>query len=282
LKSKLLLGFILALTISLFAACSAQNSDQGQGTDKNAEVNAQTVKAFTDYVTQDKGPVETKKYLDSILPESGTKTADALVGEYIDYLEVLIVTGLGEFADDQGIDEAGIKFVKVEGMSEPVIDYHFIDGYSAYISGEMKDYAAFMAMDSDSSWAADAELRITIEQLGDRIAQAEVFLSEYPDSARADEILSKYKLYLAAFLGGIDNTPLADYDTGKIQDKFINAYEYFEKEYPELKTTETVAEFNEELKAEGYAAPYGYSEYEKQSAFRKHVDELVKAAVDKL
>ena len=276
LKSKLLLGCMLALAISLFASCSAQV------TDKNAALDAQTVKAFTDYMAKDKGPAETKKYLDSILPETGTKTADALVGEYVDYLELLIVTGLGGFEDDPGLAAAGIKFVESEGMSEPVIDYHFIDGYSDYISGEMKDYGAFMALDSDNRWAADAELRITLEELGDRIAQAESFLSKYPGSAREDEVLSKYRIYLAAFLGGIDNTPLVNYDTRKIQDSFIDAFEYFKSEYPELKTTETVKGFAEELKAKGYAAPYGYSEYEKQSAFRRHVDELVQAAVDKI
>jgi hypothetical protein len=275
-KSKLLLGCMLMLAITLFAACSTQE------TDKNAAVDAQTVKAFTDYMAVDKGPAETKKYLDSILPETGTKTADALVGEYVDYLELLIVTGLGGFEDDPGIADAGIKFVESEGTSEPVIDYHFIDGYSDYISGEMKEYAAFMALDSDNRWAADAELRITLKELGDRIALAESFLSKYPGSARADEILSKYRIYLAAFLGGIDNTPLVDYDKRKIKDSFIDAYEYFKIKYPELKTTETVEGFADELKAEGYSAPYGYSEYEKQSAFRKHVDELVQAAVDKL
>jgi hypothetical protein len=277
---KLMLFISLSLAVVFFSACTQQNN--GQSPDKDAVADAQTIKAFTEFAGKDKGPVETKKYLDSLIAEAGTKTADKLVSEYIDYLDVEIASGLAGFEDDPALYGTGIKFLELEGSREPIIDYHFIDSYSGRISEEMNDYAAFMSLDSDSRWASDAELSITLEELGDRVAKAETFLTKYPAAEREEDVLTKYRVYLGAFLGGIDNTPLVDYGTGKIKGEFIAAYEYFINNYSGLKTAETVSRFKDELEAEGFAAPYGYSDYEKQSAFRKHVDETVQAAVDKL
>jgi hypothetical protein len=283
-KPYLILNLMLCVSVSLavmlLSSCSQQQS--GGTVDNRTAADARTVKAFVEFTTQGKGPVETKKYMDSLMPGAGTGTADALINEYISYLEAAIASGLDGYADDPAITAAGIKFAESEGEKEPVIDYHFIDSYSGKVSEQMKDYAAFMALDSDRRWATDAEIGITLEELGDRIAKAETFLVKYPDADRVTDVQSKYRIYLSAFLGGTDNSPLADYGTGKVKDEFINAYEYFIKTYSGLKTAETVSKHYEELKAAGFAAPYGYSDYEKQTAFRKHVDDMVQGAVDKL
>jgi len=294
-----LLGLVMILT-----ACSAGN------TGKDAALNTKNVSDFAEYIASGKDPLQTKSQLDSIIKGANAKTADALVYKYLDYMSALIgnapekyqseLSKLNGYYDQSkksidpekikegdikefytGLTGAGFRFSQEEGMIYPAIDYHFIDGYSKYVTGEMKGFAVFMAMDSDNRWAGDAEIRIPLKELADRIAAAEKYLAEYPAASGKSQVLSKYGMYLGALLGGIYNTPVVNYETGKINDKFVEVYEYFIKEYPDLKTTVIIKKFNEELKAGSYKAPYSYSDYEKRAAFKKHVDDLVKEAVDK-
>ncbi|MHC1719813.1 MAG: hypothetical protein AB9844_03805 [Clostridiaceae bacterium] len=301
---KKLIVVILGLALIL-TACTVRNSE------KDTALNTKTVNDFAGYIASVKDPAKIKNQLDSITREASIKTADALIYKYLKFMEEFVGMASEKYQselsklnsyydlDKESIDpekikegdikefyismtEAGFKFTQEEGVLYPTIDYHFIDSYSKYVSDEMKEFAAFMALDSDNRWAGDAEIRISLTALADRISAAEKYIVKYPDASGKDQVLDKYKIYLGALLGGIDNTPIADYQTGKINDKFIEAYEYFIGKYPELKASEAVIQLNDELKADGYKAPYSYSDYDKRAAFSKHVDALVKAAADKL
>lgn len=310
---KKIFVFLLVLTMILTACSGDKGNGNGNGDGEpepsDTIVDTEMLKDFTDYISQGKAPQEVKEYLDGIIPDAGTKTADALVGEYLDFMADFMDAAVDDHQDEleklssyfdfdtltidpEKIQEAelkeffadltgaGFKFVTQEGMLYLVIDYRFGEAYSNDLSTEMKDYFDFMALNSDKKWASDAELVITLSELAERIASAERFMTLYPEASRKDEILGFYKIYLGALLGGIDNTPLVNFNTKKIETKYIEAYEYFIKEYPELTTTETVRKFNDELKADSYNAPYTYAEYEKHMEFAKHVKELVDSAAE--
>jgi hypothetical protein len=146
----------------------------------------------------------------------------------------------------------------------------------------MTDFTEFMTLNSDEPWAMDGGLIIPLSDLSDRIALGEKFITSYPESSLREQVQTQYRYYLISLLGGLDNTPLVDYDTNGIDKDFIFAYEYFQETYPNLKTAAIVEAFYKELEATGFAAPYTYREEAKRDAFRSHLDQLANDAESKL
>lgn len=241
---------------------------------------------FKNDIAVAEGPLEVKEYLDTLMGVNGeaivsdTETADALVLEYLNYLGEILMREQNDLSDYPAA--AGFKLARGEGGEYPVIDYHFIDAYSGQISQEITDYAGFMALDSDNLWAIDAGIIVPIRDLADRIACAEQFIINYPDSTLKDQVLDFYERYLGAFLAGLPNTPLYPFETYKAEDRFIDAYDYFITTYPDLITTETLRAYQAELERMNYTAPYTYSDQEKREAFSNHIYELINRTIDRL
>lgn len=294
---------IVIIVVITLTACGTKQDD--------TIVDVNQLQDFKNIITQSESPIEVKEYLDKVIPDSGMKTADALVIEYINYMDNVI---FGEFEtyeeqlqslntyfnyDTWTMDvnaikkgdiqefytsytDAGFKFINVEGGLSLITNYHFLEKYSQYISPDISDFGSFMSLDSDNPWAMDAGIIIPLTDLGDRIALAEIYVKTYPDSVMYDKVLLKFNYYLSAFLRGLDNTPLVLFDTKKVDATFIEAYEYYIAKYPDLITTATIKAFKIDLEKTGYSAPYSYNDEEKRSAFMNHIDKLVTDTINKL
>lgn len=116
------------------------------------------------------------------------------------------------------------KLINLEGSYYPIIDYEKIKQYNNYISDEMKEYIEIKAMDSNEPVAMDAGLRISYDDLADRIIKTEKYIEKYSQGQRYEEMLGNYKNKLALYLGGLDNTPIADFETKKIYDDVLESY----------------------------------------------------------
>lgn len=279
---KLKLVIVLAAALMLITACSSgQDSNSGQNSGSGSGEGKENIIAdFKGYTSEATDPSEVKDRLDLLMKNTDTATSDTLIREYLIYMDKVMS---GETAYEKAaMEKAGFKFISVEGNEQPVIDYHFIDAYSGKISQEMTDFTEFMALNSDRPWAMDGGLVIPLQDLADRIALGEKFIAGYPESDLGGQVQTQYRYYLISLLGGLDNTPLVDYDTNKVDSDFITAFEYFQETYPDLKTTDTVESFYEELKADGFAAPYTYSDQAKRDDFRNRLDQLANEAVSKL
>lgn len=116
------------------------------------------------------------------------------------------------------------KLINLEGSYYPVVDYEKLKQYNSYISEEMKEYIVIKAMDSNEPMAIDAGLRISYDDLADRILQAEKYIEKYSQGQRYEEMLGNYKNKLAIYLGGLDNTPIADFTSKRIFDDVLESY----------------------------------------------------------
>lgn len=267
-------------------------------------VSTSSVDGFRAYISQESNPFEIKKALDKAIEDSDVEVADALIFEYLNYMEKLVYEGFPEntariqnlsayldyntwtINEDEiedrelkdlylSIKASGFKFTSIEGFIMPTIDYQFLDSYFDKVSLETKDFAEFMQLASNQPWAMDAAIVIPLRDLADRIALGEQYLRSHPYSPFREKVVEQYTFYLSGFLGGLDNTPLGDFDTNKINPNFIEAFKYFIATYPDFITTETVKQHLEALKASDYAAPYKYLEFEKRDEFTQYVYDLV-------
>lgn len=301
------LAIILVCTFVL-AACGNQQSvgkDPVSEKPNNTEesLNPELIQEFSSLIEHTASPMEVKPDLDRMIQETNSKTADALVIDYLDYQEAFLQKGMEKYTEQfnklysyynfetdsidaaaikeadlnefyESFTSAGFKLVAIEGMLNPIIDYHYVAAYKNKLSAELTEYGSFMALNSDKPWASDAELAISLNDLADRIAIAEKFVSDYPNAAMKEKVISQYTLYLRSFLIGIDNTPLVRYKENVVDDQFIKAYHYFIEKYPDLRTTELVQSYVNELENKNVAPPYHNKE--EKAAYVKKIDEKIK------
>ncbi|WP_239614520.1 hypothetical protein [Cohnella mopanensis] len=100
------------------------------------------------------------------------------------------------------------KFVAGEGVIDPILDYHALTDYKAYLSPAVGAYLELMSIDSDQEMFADGSIIIPWEQIGERALKAEAYLNEYPDSPRYERVKVVLQGYISSFfLGASNSTP---------------------------------------------------------------------------
>lgn len=121
------------------------------------------------------------------------------------------------------------KLINVEGQLQPIIDYNKLKTYNNEITDEWKSYLAIRAMDSDNVPFVDGGIRISFDNLADRIIKTEQYLNNYIDSSRQEEMLYLYENKLTAYMKGFPNTPISDPKTGRIYDNVMQSYDQTSK-----------------------------------------------------
>ena len=116
------------------------------------------------------------------------------------------------------------KLVNLEGNFYPVVDYARLQEYNNNVTDEWKEYLAVKAMDSENPPLADGALRISFDDLANRIIKTENYLNKYIDSLRQAEMIDSYHNKITVYLKGVDNTPIADRSTKMIYSDLLDSY----------------------------------------------------------
>ncbi|MBM3700559.1 MAG: hypothetical protein FJW68_06595 [Actinobacteria bacterium] len=122
------------------------------------------------------------------------------------------------------IFDNGYKLITAEGSWYPVIDYSRFNPYLDYLTDDYRAYFTFKKAESDKTFAKDAALIITWDELAQRVLSAEDFLIKFPQSSRYNEMGDSYFRYLMFYFTGLNNTPAFDYDTSKFKEEVISSY----------------------------------------------------------
>lgn len=124
------------------------------------------------------------------------------------------------------------KLINIEGGFYPFIDYHALKAYSKYSSNEWKDYIHIRSLESDDLSMLDGGLTISFDELADRIFKTEEYLKNYPKAKRKKEMLDQYEIKINAYLSGLPNTSIENYETKEIRREVLESYKKTaEKEY---------------------------------------------------
>lgn len=153
---------------------------------------------------------------------------------------------------DEGIKELvkeskenGYKIETVDGYYFPVIDYSFYKQFSSYATPEVKDYINIMTVESDSVFSKGANLMIGWDEVVSRIISIEKFLDQYPESNKEDYLQLLYDNYVYIALHGLDNTPLFDYESKKMNEDALKAYIAALTQHMDSKFLKLLSEFME-------------------------------------
>ncbi len=122
---------------------------------------------------------------------------------------------------------SGYKIETAEGTYFPIIDYEFYKQFSPYVTEDMKDYIAIMAVESSRVPAKDAALVIEWSEIVRRALAQEKFINTHKDSVKVEDVKLLYKKYSTFIFYGANNTPLFSYESNTMnpeaKEVYINA-----------------------------------------------------------
>ena len=85
-----------------------------------------------------------------------------------------------------------------------------------------------------------------------QVVSWEDFLTKYPGYVMKDDIHSQYLDALTAYLSGMEQMPLFDADTKKIEPKYLSSYQHFIESNPTRESAKVVKKFYELLTRKGF------------------------------
>ncbi len=124
------------------------------------------------------------------------------------------------------------KLINLEGEFYRTIDYSKLKVYNRHLSENLKKYIDIRSLESDDRSMIDGELTISFDELVDRIFKTEEYLKIASKDKRKEEMLKEYEYKISAYLKGLPNTPIMNYENKEINKEVLESYEEtMNKEY---------------------------------------------------
>jgi len=95
-------------------------------------------------------------------------------------------------------------------------------------------------------------LVITWDEIADRINIHESYLNKYPDSIRKEEMQRYLLYYMKAYLFGLDNSSVFDYESDKFKGEVLQSYQKSIKAYPDTELAGILSEYTGLLEKNNY------------------------------
>ncbi len=135
----------------------------------------------------------------------------------------------------------GFEVSSSEGISYIMQDRDFFaNWFYSYVSPTMKAYLLQLNKENKEGFGEDAGLIIDPKQFVDRLVWWEDFIKNDTLFILRNEAKERKKDLLTFFVNGMDNSPIVDYATNKINDYYRKAYSYLQDTYPNSETNKVV------------------------------------------
>lgn len=118
----------------------------------------------------------------------------------------------------------GYLLVSSEGMVYPIVDYVALAKYKAYFTPDfaaVMDQQAFSVIDI---LVSDAALIVPIDHIAALVLEADQQIADAKDPKYKKYLVMIYTDYMRMLFFGTDNTPMYDYDSGKLREEVATLY----------------------------------------------------------
>jgi hypothetical protein len=126
--------------------------------------------------------------------------------------------------------------------------------FERYLSPAMRSFLSIRRAEEDEGYSEDAGLRISWDQLAERIAGWERFVDANPGFLLAGEGRYRYDSYLAVYLTGMDNSRVFEYPRETLDPRVRASYERFLTRHAESGTARIVRGYLDVLGRNGWRA----------------------------
>lgn len=174
-------------------------------------------------------------------------------------------------SEQKKIAAAGLQYVDMgEAITEvaPANDY-YLKLFGKHADDALKGFLELQAKDGADPISNDGALALEWDELAQRIAAWEDWEMEYPDSPRQKDARKVLTEYRHAYLFGMDNTPVADFDengkASKLESAVDKSWARVSEKRPDSETAKLISEARKYWKARqssdepdlaGYSGPF--------------------------
>jgi uncharacterized protein YgiM (DUF1202 family) len=150
--------------------------------------------------------------------------------------------------------QCGIDLDFPEGNIWPVEDHRYMyDQFGTLGTPAMQAYLKQIKTDLKEGFSADAGLRISPKEFGDRIVAWQQFRDKYPGFKMLGADLPGFQEYIAFFMTGLDNTPAFDWGgENNLNPEWKTAYESVMSRIPNTEAGKAVKDYYALLKKNGW------------------------------
>ena len=154
------------------------------------------------------------------------------------------------------LDVCGMTLLQSEGENYVDVKYdYYFKLFNGRVSPALNDYLKIRMKELRQGFSEDAELIISFHQLYRRVLTWEKFNKKYSDFFNKQETHLIYETYLSTLITGMDNSPVFDYDSGKLFPVIHNLYLNIISRHDSLKSTGVIKEYYKLLKASDFTRP---------------------------
>jgi len=154
------------------------------------------------------------------------------------------------------LDVCGLTLLQTEGENYVDVKYdYYYKLFKGRVSPALNDYLKIRMKELNQGFSEDAELLISFRQLYRRVLIWEKFNKKYPDFFNKQETQLNYATYLSTLITGMDNSPVFDYDSGKLFPIIHDLYLEIVSRHNSLKSTSVIKEYYELLKESNFTRP---------------------------
>lgn len=123
------------------------------------------------------------------------------------------------------------------------VDYTALNqAYAPKLSDEIKSYLSIQAAESKQNFFRDGSIKVTRDELGDRLLNAEGYLVKYPSGQKKTVVQALYLDYLKAYIYGYRYDAI-DENTMKLLPTVKQSYAQLVNKQPDSKTAQIVKEY---------------------------------------
>lgn len=153
------------------------------------------------------------------------------------------------------------KLESSEGYVYPIVDYmEYKQFYGSYLSGQMNAFIDIMAEESENPSVKDAAIIIPLDEYVESIISLYEFEEKYGGFARIYYIVNMLNSRLWIYMGGIDNTPVFDFNGYIIQER-LDDFKVNTEKYKGTAFGDKLDEYLQLLDLESYKRTEKVSEY---------------------
>ncbi|MFZ5353065.1 MAG: hypothetical protein ACOZCL_10140 [Bacillota bacterium] len=285
LMTVFLTAVLLFITLSGCSSSARGNESEGniEGSGQQQLTADKIVENFDKLVADSKKPYELLDFINTNIANLDKEQAANVVGKYIQVVEEAEytynedfysgdkqITMLKYFNSGFVVDEVenisekdlkeflmellngGYKIISVEGSFMAIVDYEGFKRLSEHVTDELKAYIEIMAVQSNQPTAMDGGVIISWDELADRILRMEEYLKKYKHETRKGIMKEIYAGSIMSYLGGMDNTPVFDYDTDMLLNDMLTSFNNAANKNSDTYLAAIIREYITLLEQEGF------------------------------